>query len=882
MLGGLVKLIGGSNEKALKKLRPEVEEVNSLEPEIERLSEEELRSKTDELRGRLADGEELDDLLPEAFAAVREAAKRTLAQRHFDVQLMGGVVLHQGRIAEMKTGEGKTLVSTLPAYLNALTGRGVHIVTVNDYLARRDAQWMGGIYHLLGVSVGVLQHQTAYLYDPTVESKERGLEKLRPVSRREAYHADITYGTNNELGFDYLRDNMVVDLSQRVQRQLAYAIVDEVDNILIDEARTPLIISGPAEQSPKEYYRFARLVPNLLPGEDYAIDEKHRTASLTVEGIDKLERMLNVDNLYDPSNFNLVHFVENALKSHTIFQRDRQYVVKDGEVVIVDEFTGRMMHGRRYSDGLHQAIEAKEGLQVQRETITYATITLQNYFRLYEKLAGMTGTAATEAEEFWKIYKLDVVEIPTNMPMIRQDLGDLIYKNQKGKLNAVVEEIEELHRRGQPVLVGTTDIDKSEALSEKLKLRGIPHEVLNAKHHEREAMIVAQAGHSGAVTVATSMAGRGTDIVLGGNPAGLDMTSEEWERDHNRVLELGGLHILGTERHDARRIDNQLRGRTGRQGDPGSSRFYVALDDELMRRFGGDRIRAVMDWAGIDDETPIENRMISKSIEGAQVKVEAHHFDMRKHLVEYDDVVNRHRDIIYGERNKTLGGADLKANILSMVESEIRDILGAYLTDNAPVNWDTASLLRELSTLLPPPPDLSDPDILAQMSPEEIEGRLLEHAQGMYDALEEQLTPETMRAIESRLMLRSIDANWVQHLTAIENLRQGIGLHAYGQRDPLVMYKKEGHEMFQSLQARIQRDVAYTIYHLGALGDGRTTVGGGRGRKSQPASGDASVMTRVVGGRRREPVAAGGRKIGRNEPCPCDSGKKYKRCHGAA
>ena len=550
MLGGLVKLIGGSNEKALKNLRPDVEEVNSLEPEIERLSEEELRSKTDELRGRLADGEELDDLLPEAFAAVREAAKRTLGQRHFDVQLMGGVVLHQGKIAEMKTGEGKTLVSTLPAYLNALTGRGVHIVTVNDYLARRDAQWMGGIYHLLGVSVGALQHQTAYLYDPTVESKERGLEKLRPVSRREAYQADITYGTNNEFGFDYLRDNMVIDLSQRVQRQLAYAIVDEVDNILIDEARTPLIISGPAEQSPKEYYRFARLVPNLLLGEDYAIDEKHRTASLTVEGINKLERMLNVDNLYDPSNFNLVHFVENALKSHTIFQRDRQYVVKDGEVVIVDEFTGRMMHGRRYSDGLHQAIEAKEGLQVQRETITYATITLQNYFRLYEKLAGMTGTAATEAEEFWKIYKLDVVEIPTNMPMIRQDLGDLIYKNQKGKLNAVVEEIEELHRRGQPVLVGTTDIDKSEALSEKLKLRGIPHEVLNAKHHEREAMIVAQAGRSGAVTVATSMAGRGTDIVLGGNPAGLDMTSEEWERDHDRVVELGGAAYL---RHRAPR-----------------------------------------------------------------------------------------------------------------------------------------------------------------------------------------------------------------------------------------------------------------------------------------------------------------------------------------
>ena len=545
MLKGLVNLLGGSNDAALKEMRSTVEKINGLEPEVEPLLNEQLRSRTEELRRRVREGEKPDELLPEAFALVREAAKRTLGQRHFDVQLMGGIVLHQGKTSEMKTGEGKTLVATLPAYLHSLSGNGVHVVTVNDYLARRDAQWMAAIYDLLGVSVGALQHESAYLYDPSVEGGGAGMENLRTVGRKEAYLADITYGTNNEFGFDYLRDNMVVDLSQRVQRTLSFAIVDEVDNILIDEARTPLIISGPAEQSPKEYYRFARLVPSLREGDDYTIDEKHRAASLTSDGISKLEKLLKVDNLYDAANFGLAHFAENALKAQAIFQRDREYVVRDGEVVIVDEFTGRQMPGRRYSDGLHQALEAKEGQQIQRETVTYATITLQNYFRLYTKLAGMTGTAATESEEFWKIYKLEVVEIPTNQPMVREDHADLVYKDERSKLNAVVEEVKERHRRGQPILVGSTDIDKSEVISALLKRKGVPHEVLNAKQHEREAMIVAQAGRPGAVTVATSMAGRGTDIVLGGNPDGIDITPEQWEADHNKVVELGGLFNLG-------------------------------------------------------------------------------------------------------------------------------------------------------------------------------------------------------------------------------------------------------------------------------------------------------------------------------------------------
>ena len=879
MLKSLTRILGGSNEGALKKLGPDVDIINGLEPEFQSLSDQELRARTDQFRSRIQAGEELDDLLPEAFASVREAAKRTLGQRHFDVQLMGGITLHQGKIAEMKTGEGKTLVATLASYLNALRGEGVHVVTVNDYLARRDAQWMGSIYHMLGLSTGALQHEAAYIYEPTVEAADRGMEHLRRVERRDAYSADITYGTNNEFGFDYLRDNMLISLSQRVQRKLAYAIVDEVDNILIDEARTPLIISGGAEESTKEYHRFARLVPSLQHGQDYTIDEKHRAVSLTGEGMSKLEKLLKVKNLYDPENFRLVHFVENALKARALFERDREYVTKDGEVVIVDEFTGRLMSGRRYSDGLHQALEAKEGLNVQRETITYASITLQNYFRLYTKLAGMTGTASTEGEEFWKIYKLEVVEIPTNAPMLRAEMTDLVYRDERSKYAAVVREIEERHERGQPVLVGTTDISKSERLSEMLTRKALPHEVLNAKQHEREAGIIAEAGKAGAVTVATNMAGRGTDIVLGGNPESLDISQKEWEADHKKVVELGGLHIVGTERHEARRIDNQLRGRAGRQGDPGSSRFFVALDDDLMRRFGGERIKAVMGWAGIDEDAPIENRLVSKTIEGAQVKVEAYHFDQRKHLVEYDDVVNTHRNVIYDERDKVLSGADLKANIQSMVERELGDVLGRYLDNAPPENWDIDGLLSELQAIFPLGDSLSDSELLAQMDREEIESRVLNYSIKRYEEQEADLTPELMRTIERELMLRVIDSHWVHHLTGMESLRQGIGLHAYGQRDPLVMYKKEGHETFQALLDRIQYDIVHTIFHL-SVGGGGPDGKAGRAGPNGPAGG-RSIMARAPGARSREPVAAGARKVGRNEPCPCGSGKKYKRCHGA-
>ena len=882
-------MLGGSNEGALKKLRRNVEAINDLEAEFERMSDADLVTQRYRFRQRLEAGEELDKILPEAFAAVREASKRVLGMRHFDMQLIGGMVLHQGKIAEMRTGEGKTLVATLPAYLNSLTG-SVHVVTVNDYLARRDAQWMGEVYHFLGASIGVLQNQAAYMFDPLAETSERGMEKLRRVERREAYAADITYGTNNEFGFDYLRDNMVVELAQRVQTNRDFAIVDEVDNILIDEARTPLIISGPAQQSPNEYRRFARLATTLQGEDDYSIDEKHRTAALTNEGISKLEKMLNVTNIYGQENFELVHYAENSLKALAIFERDRDYVVQNGEVVIVDEFTGRLMTGRRYSDGLHQAIEAKENVKVQRESVTYATITLQNYFRLYNKLSGMTGTASTEGEEFWKIYKLEVVEIPTNMPMIRQDDQDLIYPNQDAKYRAVVGEIKERSRAGQPILVGTTDIDKSEMLSDMLRKAGVAHEVLNAKQHEREAQIIAQAGRPGAVTVATNMAGRGTDIILGGNPETLGISEEEWQAEHDRVLKQGGLFILGTERHEARRIDNQLRGRSGRQGDMGQSRFYVALDDELMRRFGGDTIKRFMGWA-MEEEGHIESKAVSKAIESAQVKTEAFHFDIRKHLVEYDDVVNTHRDVIYGEREKLLGGADLKANMVSMVEANLVEMLQQYLVGNNPEQWNTEDLVRELSGIMPLPPEFRDPDDMRDYSTEEIEEGVLGHASFLYEKVEDELGDDEMRNLERHVMLRVIDSNWVQHLTAMENLRQGIGLHAFGQRDPLVMYKKEGHEKFQELQSRIQRDIVHAIYNIGDMMQQNARLNGsnkgnananGRRQRSNGASerDNASVMTNVVSNQ-REAVPAGSRKVGRNSLCPCGSGKKYKRCHGA-
>ena len=883
MFKSITKMFGSSDEKVIKKMQPDVDEVNELEPEFQRLSDDELRAVTIELKRRITEGEDLDDLLPEAFAATREAAMRALGQRHYDVQLMGGMVLHEGKIAEMRTGEGKTLVSTLAAYLNSLAGEGVHLVTVNDYLARRDAHWMGEVFERLGVSVATLQHDSVEFYDLSHDSGERGFEHMRPCTRADAYAADITYGTNNEFGFDYLRDNMSSAVEGRVQRPLAYAIVDEVDNILIDEARTPLIISGPADMSAREYQRFSRVVPSLDMDVDYTIDEKHKSVALTNDGITKLEQLLNITNLYGQENFGVVHQLENALKAQTLFIRDKEYVVQEGQVIIVDEFTGRMMEGRRFSDGLHQALEAKESVKIQAESITYATITLQNYFRLYKKLSGMTGTAETEAEEFFKIYKQEVVVVPTNQPMVRDDQSDLVYRDQKAKYNAVVEEIEERHKQGQPVLVGTTDIDLSEMLSEMLKRRGVPHDVLNAKQHDREASIVAQAGKPGAVTVATNMAGRGTDIVLGGNPDVGDQSPEEWQREHDQVVASGGLRIIGTERHEARRIDNQLRGRAGRQGDPGSSRFYVALDDELMRRFGGDRIRAVMDWAGIDESVAIENKMINKSIENAQVKVEAHHFDMRKHLVEYDDVVNTHRDVIYAERDKILAGADLRANIEEMVDSELSAIGEEYLSDRNSDNWDVDAFVTEIGTVLPLPEDLTDWDQLEALGIDGVQDRLAAHSRQVYDQVEQELTPEAMREAERWLMLRSVDANWVQHLTSMENLRQGIGLHAFGQRDPLVMYKKEGHEQFQGLQAKIEHDIVHTLFNarISVAPKGGQRANGRNGQAGRPgAPKKETVMAKVMDPRRREAVPAG-QKIGRNQQCPCGSGKKYKRCHGA-
>ena len=883
MFKSITKIFGGSDEKVIKKMQPDVDEVNALEPEFQRLSDEELRAVTVEFKRRITEGEDLDDLLPEAFAATREAAMRALGQRHYDVQLMGGLVLHEGKIAEMRTGEGKTLVSTLAAYLNSLAGEGVHLVTVNDYLARRDAHWMGEVFERLGVSVATLQHDSVEFYDLSHDSGERGFEHMRPCTRADAYAADITYGTNNEFGFDYLRDNMSSAVEGRVQRPLAYAIVDEVDNILIDEARTPLIISGPADMSAREYQRFSRVVPSLDMDVDYTIDEKHKSVALTNDGITKLEQLLNITNLYGQENFGVVHQLENALKAQTLFIRDKEYVVQEGQVIIVDEFTGRMMEGRRFSDGLHQALEAKESVKIQAESITYATITLQNYFRLYKKLSGMTGTAETEAEEFFKIYKQEVVVVPTNQPMVRDDQSDLVYRDQKAKYNAVVEEIEERHKQGQPVLVGTTDIDLSEMLSEMLKRRGVPHDVLNAKQHDREASIVAQAGKPGAVTVATNMAGRGTDIVLGGNPDVGDQSPEEWQREHDQVVASGGLRIIGTERHEARRIDNQLRGRAGRQGDPGSSRFYVALDDELMRRFGGDRIRAVMDWAGIDESVAIENKMINKSIENAQVKVEAHHFDMRKHLVEYDDVVNTHRDVIYAERDKILAGADLRANIEEMVDSELSAIGEEYLSDRNSDNWDVDAFVTEIGTVVPLPEDLTDWDQLEALGIDGVRDRLAAHSRQVYDQIEHELTREAMREAERWLMLRSVDANWVQHLTSMENLRQGIGLHAFGQRDPLVMYKKEGHEQFQGLQAKIEHDIVHTLFNarISVAPKGGQRANGRNGQAGRPgAPKKETVMAKVMDPRRREAVPAG-QKIGRNQQCPCGSGKKYKRCHGA-
>jgi len=862
MFKWLSKLFGDSNEKELQKLAPLVDQINSLEPEIAALRDEKLSAKTSKFKSRIEQGEPLDDIMPEAFACVREAAKRTLGQRHYDVQIIGGIVLHQGMIAEMKTGEGKTLVATLPIYLNALSGKGAHLVTVNDYLAKRDAQWMGAVYHILGLSVGCIQHQSAFIYDPAYESEDEKFKYLRPATRKEVYDTDVTYGTNNEYGFDYLRDNMVVDLNQRVQRPFNYAIVDEVDNIFIDEARTPLIISAPAEESGDTYKTFAKIVPRLKAEEDYTVDEQSRSVSILEPGIAKVERLLGIENIYDPANYKLTRYLENALKAHIIFRKDRDYVVKDGEVVIVDDFTGRLMFGRRYSEGLHQSIEAKEGVKVQRESLTMATITFQNYFRQYPKLAGMTGTALTEAEEFHKIYKLEVMVIPTNKPMIRDDDEDQIYKTEKAKFNAIVDEIEEYHKQSRPVLVGTVAIDRSQHLGQMLKLRGVKHNVLNAKYHEQEAAIISQAGKEGAVTIATNMAGRGVDIMLGGNPASEDITKGEWEKEHDRVIDLGGLHIVGTERHEARRIDNQLRGRAGRQGDPGSSRFFLSLEDEVMRRFGGGRIKSILEWAGTAEDQPVRHRIVNRAINSSQTRVEGYNFDIRKHLIDYDDVMNKQREIIYSERNKILGGADLKANILPMVKDEIQLLMENHLTGR-PDDRNYQGLVNDLAAIMPLEAKINA-TYLAKLSTEEVEETIIDYASEQYEKREQELGSEDMRKLERLLMLRAIDRHWVNYLTEMESVRQGIGLLAYGQRDPLAAYKKEALAMYESLQDAIQETIVRNIYRASLVKPGV---------QQSPTQG---IRSNKVGA--RAPLKAA--KIGRNDPCPCGSGKKYKHCCG--
>jgi preprotein translocase subunit SecA len=868
-----------TNFREVKQLRKRISAINEWEPEFIKLTDEELRAKTAEFKERLAGGQTLDELLPEAFAAVREAAKRTLGQRHFDVQLMGGIVLHEGKIAEMKTGEGKTLVATLPVYLNALTGKGVHVVTVNDYLARRDSDWMGKIYRFLGLSVGVILHS------------------LNSEERRAAYHADITYGTNNEFGFDYLRDNMAFSAEEMVQRELNYAIVDEVDSILIDEARTPLIISGQAEESTDLYYKFAKIVPKLHREEDYSVDEKAHTVAVSEEGVAKVEKMLGVENLYDDLNTNMVHHLNQALKAKELMKRDRDYVVKDGEVIIVDEFTGRLMFGRRYSEGLHQAIEAKEGVKIEHESQTLATITFQNYFRMYNKLAGMTGTAETEEPEFRKIYKLPVTVMPTNLDMIRADHPDVIYKTEAGKFTAVVEEIVQIHQTGRPILVGTISIEKSEVLSGMLKRRGIPHQVLNAKYHEKEAEIIAQAGRSGALTIATNMAGRGTDIVLGGNAEflardllrsrgiePLEATTEEYnlalqearqttDEEHKKVIEAGGLHIIGTERHESRRIDNQLRGRSGRQGDPGSSRFFVAMEDDLMRLFGGEMISGLMERLGWTEDMPIEHKAIAKRIETAQRKVENRNFEIRKHVLDYDDVLNKQREIIYELRRKLLFGEDVHEKVLEMFGQVIDHLLEVYTNEKViPEEWDLEGLLQALYTNLVPQQAISLED-LEKASYTELRELILNTTLEVYEAKEAAIGADYLREIERRVMLQTIDTNWMGHLEAMDDLKEGIGLRAYAQNDPLIAYKIEAYQMFKEMRDNINEEVIRMLSKFQLVSEEQIVK---KPRIKNIATnlnedGTSAIQQRSVG-----------KKVGRNDPCPCGSGKKYKKCCGLA
>ena len=964
----LKKVVGDPSEKFIKQIRPLVDEINALEPEIKGLSDADLRAQTElfrqkiqqettpvrqemeALRAELAQAEDPSDIdslkrqieqvdedwrqleedimleiLPRAFAVVREAAVRTLNMRHYDVQLIGGIVLHRGKIAEMKTGEGKTLVATLPLYLNALTGRGVHLVTPNDYLSKYGVQWMGPVYQFLGVSAAVIQSgagnpdQGSFIYDPEYPNEDDRFRNLRPITRREAYQADITYGTNNEFGFDYLRDNMVTDAANMAQRPLNFAIIDEIDNILIDEARTPLIISGPAQESSDLYRRFAQLVPRLQPQEeedgpgDYALDEKDRVVTLTEEGLRKIEKWIGIPEdktLYDPEFAEMAPYLDNALRAQVLFKRDKDYIVKDGEIIIVDEFTGRLMHGRRYSEGLHQAIEAKEGVKVRRENLTMATITFQNFFRMYHKLAGMTGTAATEQEEFHRIYNLDVVVIPTNVPVQRIDHPDVVYKSQRAKFKAVLEEIERAHKAGQPILLGTSAIETSEYISTLLRRRGIKHEVLNAKNHEREAVIIAQAGRPGAVTIATNMAGRGVDILLGGNAENLaredlrkqgynldDISENDWslvvdalrrgedphdvvkapwvkvlqerwqqvKQDADKVRELGGLYVIGTERHEARRIDNQLRGRAGRQGDPGVSRFYLSLEDELMRRFGGTSLSKIMDRLGVDEDMPLEAGLVSKAIEQAQTRVEGYNFDMRKHVLEYDDVVNKQREVIYDQRQKVLTEPNLKPTILNMVERYLQDLVARYTTSKYPEDWDLKSLHQAVLRVMPLPAS-ENAEAWAGLDRDELAQRLYQIAVQNYEAKEQRLGSDDMRRIERLLMIQAIDKRWVRHLTDLDILREGIGLQAVAQQDPLVAYKRAAFDMFADLMEQIQADVVTQIYLVELV----------REQRRAPVQ---AVHPSASGGGKPKPQRRQGPKLGRNDPCWCGSGKKYKDCH---
>ncbi|HEY4715769.1 MAG TPA: preprotein translocase subunit SecA [bacterium] len=878
----LKKIVGTKNERELQQIQPILKKINALEPEISNLRNSQLQAKTGEFREKIARGAMLDDILPEAFAVVREASRRTLGMRHFDVQVIGAMVLHNGRIAEMKTGEGKTLVATMPVYLNALSGKGVHVITVNDYLARRDAEWMGTIYKFLGMRVGVILHG------------------LNDSERKAEYNADITYGTNNEFGFDYLRDNMKFRIEDMVQREFNYAIVDEVDSILVDEARTPLIISGPAEESTDKYYQLNRIVPNLKKETDFTIDEKSRSVALTENGVAKAESLLNVENLFDPQEIESLHHINQALRAHNMFRKDVDYIVKDGQVVIVDEFTGRLMPGRRWSDGLHQAIEAKENVKIENENQTLATITFQNYFRMYNKLAGMTGTADTEAAEFKKIYNLDVIVVPTNLPMIRIDNSDVVYRTEKEKFNAIIEEIVELHKNGRPVLVGTISIEKSEILSRMLSRRGIKHNVLNAKQHEKEAMIIAQAGRLGAVTIATNMAGRGVDILLGGNPDLLarermtpDTLPEESEKireemrricaeEKKKVIGLGGLHILGTERHESRRIDNQLRGRSGRQGDPGSSRFYLSLEDDLLRLFGSDRISGMMQKLGMEEGIPIEHRWITRAIENAQKKVEAHNFEIRKNLLEYDDVMNKQREIIYSQRKAMMKGEGIREEILTINSELVDGILFTYTNEKvAPEEWDwngvNDAFYRFFNSRLN-----IDTQKQREIEREELSQLLLAESKRLIDAKEHELSEHIFLYFTRILLLQTIDSMWKDHLLNMDHLREGIGLRGYAQRDPLIEYKREAFNMFEEMISHIREETMTRLLRIQI-------------RQEQPPEAVIHPLRQKLrtnelhagiafGGQQVQTVAGSAvsvKKVGRNDPCPCGSGKKYKKCHGS-